>query len=525
MRNLNQDSTHLHAAGLVQSFIDNVIIESVQDISRRWHTPQKHPDPLIVADRPWEGITYFSISSHCVMRDPRDGLFKCWYENLVGEPQARKMALGLASQQLYAESADGVTWTKPELDVVAVDGRPTNIVMPDGTHCMSVVIDPYAASEEERFRAFFTRMFHDNTKRESRCAHSPNGIHWKYYNEQPSMGTAGPKLCDVTLLSYDGDAREFVQNTRHFLMTAPVTRAVWNRDESFSRPYELDNFAAYNQRRVWQSRSSDFIHWSEPFVVAATDDDEDNLDESVYGLCQYRMGGLHLGLMSVLRMVDNEMDVQLVHSRDGLRWRRGMKRQPFIRPQGVGYWDAHMVGVTSPPIEVGDELWFFHGGTDFHHDWWLVGQREGINHPEALDPMGCGAGFGLGLATLRKDGYASLYSNPYRSGIVITRPLISMGTELLINAVCFPGGSVAVEVLDRHDQVVPGCSIDECDPFTEDAVAHRMTWNGRSQIPAGREEGFYWRKLKFRLCDAELFSFTFSAAIEDPSEFKTEKEW
>ena len=525
MRDLNRDSTHLHAADLVQTFVDNVIVESVQDVSRRWHTPRRHPEPLIVADRPWEGITYFSISSHCVLRDPRDGLFKCWYENLVGEPQARKMALGLESQQLYAESEDGLKWTKPELDVAAVDGRPTNIVMPDGAHCMSVAIDPHARTEEERFRAFFTHMYDDNAQRQSRCAYSRDGIHWKLYDEQPSMGSAGPKLCDVTILFYDEDARQFVQNTRHFLMTAAATRTVWNRDESFSRPYEPDNFAAHNQRRVWQSKSSDFIHWSEPFVVAATDDDEDNLDESVYGLVQHRLGGLHLGLMSVLRMVENEMEVQLVHSRDGLRWRRAMKRQPFIAPRGIGTWDAHMVGVTSPPIEVGDELWFFHGGTDFHHDWWLVGQREGIDHREARDPMGCGAGFGLGLATLRKDGYAGLYSNPYRPGIVITRPLISMGTELVINAACAPGGSVSVEVLDRHDMVVPGCGIEDSDAFTGDAVAHRMTWKGHPRVPGGREQGLYWRKLRFRICDAELFSFSFTSAAEDRSEFTTEKEW
>ena len=525
MRDLATDSTHLYAADLVQTFVDNTVVESTQDASRRWHSPDRHPEPLIVSDRAWEGITYFSISSHFVVRDPQDGRFKCWYENLVGEPQAHKMALGLESQQLYAESEDGLHWTKPELDVMDVDGRQTNIVMPDGTHCMSVLIDPHAQSADERFRAFFTHMYDGNSQRQSRCAHSPDGIHWRVYDEQPSMGIAGPKLCDVTILSYDDDAREFVQNTRHFLMTAAVTRAVWNRDESFSRPYEPDSFAAYNQRRVWQSRSSDFIHWSEPVVVAATDDDEDNLDESVYGLAQYRLGGLHLGLMSVLRMVDNEMDVQLVHSRDGLRWQRAIKRQPFIAPRGAGHWDAHMVGVTSPPIEVGDELWFYHGGTDFHHDWWLVGQREGIDHPEARDPMGCGAGFGLGLATLRKDGYAGLYSNPHRPGIVITRPLISMGTALLINAVCAPGGSVCVEVLDRHDRVVPGCSMAECDPFAGDAVVHQVTWNGSPAIPAGREQGLYWRKLRFRLCDAELYSFTFTAPIEDLGEFKTEKEW
>ena len=64
-----------------------------------------------------------------------------------------------------------------------------------------------------------------------------------------------------------------------------------------------------------------------------------------------------------------------------------------------------------PAIEVGDQLWFYYGGTSYHHDWWL-GRRAGRHRPpETVDPIGCGAEFGLGLATLRKDGFAGLYAN------------------------------------------------------------------------------------------------------------------
>ena len=34
--------------------------------------------------------------------------------------------------------------------------------------------------------------------------------------------------------------------------------------------------------------------------------------------------------------VDNEIEVQLLMSRDGLRWRRTGKRQPFLAPRGEG---------------------------------------------------------------------------------------------------------------------------------------------------------------------------------------------
>ena len=108
--------------------------------------------------------------------------------------------------------------------------------------------------------------------------------------------------------------------------------------------------------------------------MAAADDEEDNLDDSFYGMSQYKMGNVHLATVGVFQAVDNEMEVQLLMSRDGLRWQRTGKRQPFLAPRGEGYWDAFMVSLVSPPIEVEDELWFYHGGTNYHHDY-LSGRR------------------------------------------------------------------------------------------------------------------------------------------------------
>jgi hypothetical protein len=178
-----------------------------------------------------------------------------------------------------------------------------------------------------------------------------------------------------------------------------------------------------------------------------------------------------------------------------------------------------MVSLVSPPIEVEDELWFYHGGTNYHHDFFLSGARERLDHPEARDPLN--ARFGLGLATLRKDGYAGLYANRYREGTVVTRPLISLGTKLVINARCAPGGSVRVEVADRYDEPLEPCLKERCNPFTGDSVAHTVTWAGSPDIPAGvgsrwggPGERTYWRKLRFFLRDAELFSFHFEDPVE-----------
>ena len=529
MNELFKDSTQLYVADRIQIFVDNVILESVTDVTRLWHTPERYDTgPLIKKTEDWEGLPYFGCANYTVIRDTQDGLFKCWYEILVGEPDGSKMQLGLESRMCYAVSSNGIVWEKPEIGRTSTTGRKTNIVLGNSkssAHGLTVVEDPFPNSEAERFKGLFTRMWNQNSNRQIVAAYSPDGIQWQIYDDLPCVGNAGPRLCDVHIVGYDWEAREYVAYTRHFLMTAGATRTHFNRNETFSRPFEPDNFSTYSQRRIWQIRSADFLHWSEPVLLATADEDIDNIDESFYGMVPYRIGTQYLAPLCVFQAVDNVMDVQLFHSRDGLRWRRTMKGQPFLARSHENCWDSHMVTIVNPPIEVDEELWFYYSGTDFHHDWWLVGQREGIDHPEAKDPLGCGAAFGMGLAKMRKDSYAGLFANRYREGVVITRPLISLGSRLAINGRCYLNGSIRIEILDRDNKVLGSCTKEACDPFGGDSTHHTMTWKSNPRIPTGRGQDLYWRKLRIHLRNAELFSFRFTHSIDDPDPYKTEKEW
>jgi hypothetical protein len=521
MRNLKTDGINLVLHGNVQTFIDNVIIESVQDVTRLWHTPvRKQEDPIIKADKPWEQalwLAYFRATT--VLRDPEDGLFKCWYQNQRGKPSEgwspgrNHPNFNLRATHLYAESKDGIHWVKPELDVLEVDGQKTNTVLGGGdfgdVHAMTVALDPYPPTPQERFRALFVHMWPDSSgldvgNSRLECAHSADGIHWQIYPELP-VGAHLPSLF------YDEAARQFVANGRFAAMaSAPATNPHTPLSGSFLKQRFPHSSLADNTRRIWQYRSGDCIHWGDPVLVAAIDDEEDNLDDQFYGMAQYKLGNQHLALITVLHGVCDEKDVQLLASRDGIRWSRLNRRQPFLATRGDGYWDAHMVSIPCPPIDVGDEHWFFYGGQNYRHDWWLCGLNEGLNHPEARNPEKFSAG--LGLATLRKHGYAGLYGGEVREGVVVTRPLLGEGEVLVINAKCGAAGSIRAEIVDRCDNVIGNCSRDDCDPFTGDEIAHAMTWEGMQRI-----EGNH-RKVRFYLRDTELFSFGFKREGEEQQE-------
>lgn len=515
----SKDSTQLVVHDRTQFLLDNLVIEQVQDVTRRWHQPAIADEPVIRKDRPWENVTYFTYSNYAVIRDPTDGLFKCWYEDLDMIPGRYPAPGSHRSRQLYAFSEDGIHFVKPELDLHAVDGRRTNIVLGDPdygwVHSASVILDPFPPTPAHRFRALFSHQWEPAEGPASRieCARSPDGVHWTVEEQLPTFGMCGPHLNDVSVLFYDHDARQFVQNTRHYLQWAGAINLRHPLTQSFNGPHAPDNWALHSKRRVWQTRSHDFLNWSEPVLVAATDDEEDNLDESFYGMCQFKIGTTHFACAGLLHYVDNTRDVQLLISHDGVRWQRTNKRQPFLPPRGPGHWDGYMQSVCSPPIDMGDELWFYHGGSACTHDLWMC-RGEGFVHPEHVDPDK--VHLSLGLARLRKDGFASLDTNAYREGTVITRALLSLGTKLVINARCRPGGSIRVEVTDRFDDVIEPCARDRCDPFTGDATAHVVTWQGSSDIPAGDDERRVWRKLRFFLRDAEIYTFRLADARGRP---------
>ncbi len=513
------DSTQLHIGTAPQLFVDNWVIESVQGVTRRWNQPVRHGEgPVLAKDQPWEMFPYFTYANYTVLRDPQDGLFKCWWEDAcLTEPGAWPHR----SRLLYAESRDGITWDKPALDIVRHEGRPTNIVAghdfghgsseknpwPNGgIHAQTIVLDPNPPTPDQRFRMilFLETTSAGRTTRRVVAAHSADGKHWRPYASRPTFGSVN-SLGDVCMLWYDAQSGDFVMNTRYpslgrvawpdrFAMIDPASPAF-----GYTFPYAPHRPDLMNKRRIFQTRSHDFLRWTEPIELLCPDDIRDNLDEQYYGMGQFQVGRMHFGTLGVFRSVDNERDVRLVFSRDGVRWQHAA-RSLLLAPRGPGHWDAHMVAIAPAPIEVGDELWFYVGGTTGHHDYWLSG-KENLDHPEMRDLST--VQFALGLARLRRDGFCSLDTSDVRPGVVGTRPVNSPGTTLLLNARCRPGGSIRITITDHNGKTLEGCELEKSDAFTGDSVRHTVTWAGRDAIPAPGT----FRRVVFHLRKAEIFSF------------------
>lgn len=131
------------------------------------------------------------------------------------------------------------------------------------------------------------------------------------------------------------------------------------------------DFAKENCRRTWQAESVDPPHWSQPYLLLKTEDEEDNIHDGSNGMTQHAVGNWFFCFLNVFHRVSSTMDVQPVISRDRQRWRQVGKRQPRLETGKLGSWHQGIVTVCSPPMKDGDDLLFYYGGCANRHDYWM----------------------------------------------------------------------------------------------------------------------------------------------------------
>ena len=118
-------------------FIDSYLVEKFQgDAELFLHKPRPR-EVVLVTDKPWEGNTsaYYTIF--------RDGdLYRMYYRGSHYDETKREAAHREVT--CYAESKDGVVWTKPELGLFEFNGSKRNNIVWDGigTHCFHSFCKP-----------------------------------------------------------------------------------------------------------------------------------------------------------------------------------------------------------------------------------------------------------------------------------------------------------------------------------------------------------------------------------------------
>ncbi|MBN2496404.1 MAG: hypothetical protein JXR96_17555 [Deltaproteobacteria bacterium] len=444
-------------------FVDDGWIADVSGLERSYHAFERHPaNPVLRADQPWEGSKVY-IYGTVLPREHAAG-FRMWYKCLP------TLAGDVKTRTLYAESDDGIAWTKPALGVRSFEGSTENNICfdrPGASDITSVLHTPWEPEPGRRYT--FVNWENDQ----------PTG----YYAGWSADGLRVTDAPGNPVLAAGGDVGQFFfdPHTRLYLGFVKVPNDV----------------AGTRRRSVAICSALDVSAWSDPQLVLAPDSYDDRWAAPqqrthFYGLSAFAYATQYLGLLWIFRATDDEgyyvgpTFVELISAHSPTQWIREQEPRPPILDRGApGAWDAGQVYTATHPIQVGDELWLYYGGCD-------------TEHGTPLDAMRCA----VGLATLRRDGFASLDASA-AAGSVTTVALRGAAGALRVNYRAGPGGALAVELQDGAGAAIAGHGLADCDPLTGDSVDATVTWHGDARLPPADR-----LSIRFVLNDASLYAFS-----------------
>lgn len=480
--------THCWAEPDLFLCVDEALVTEAVGATFRLCSPEKAPEPILIADQPWEGARPSDGAD--LQQDPIDGsvLFEAeegrfhgWYR-----PHNRHMRrasdpdLGphgprsfrvQGSDVCRAVSADGIHWEKPRLGQVLYEGSTANNMVelahgPVLNDAIGAVVPNYLPELDAALIASIYSNYNDPLyPRGITFATSADGITWSPRFPPP--------------LPLDGDA--------HVLMWDPRERCYLVTTRSAQQNHVYQRLGRRRKRHIALARSRDLVHWT-PMLTILEADDDDPPEAEMYRMEIVPYGHLYLGFVLMFypdpSWTYGPLDVQLAVSRDLMKWQRVGGRQPFLPRGGEGSWDsAHVLFTANPPHPEGDRLRFWYAGKNTEH--WQAGKG------------------GLGTATLRRDGFACWEAGA-EGGTVTTAPMrLEWATWPFVN-VDASRGEVRVEILDERGAPIRGCSREDALPITGDhlrAMAQFREGRGNFIRHSGRV------RFRFHLRDARLYAF------------------
>lgn len=191
----------------LELFVDRHLVESTRGVTLELQRPVV-AEKALAFDKPWEG----AFAAYCTVI--KDGaVYRLYYRGL---PMAK--ADGSESETTcYAESRDGINWTKPALGLFEVMGTRQNNVILAGSAPLSHNFSPLLDSRPgvpaaERFKALA------GTKRSGLFAFvSADGIRWRKFSEQPVITQGDRSICTRTRRIRTFARRTFTSASRRAL--------------------------------------------------------------------------------------------------------------------------------------------------------------------------------------------------------------------------------------------------------------------------------------------------------------------
>jgi len=463
----------------LELFADDFLIDKMEGTQWVLH----HPTPrevAIVHDQPWEG------NGCCYVTVFKDGpLYRMYYRGAHGIYKPSGYEATHPEVTCYAESQDGIRWTKPDLGLFEFNGsKRNNIILTSqvskhAPHNFCPFIDARpGVPAEERYKAL------GGGGDGLHAFVSPDGIRWR-------------KMTDKFVLTQGAfDSQNL---------------AFWDTIHGEYRAYFRD---FRNGRDIKMSTSKNFLDWTPPVWLEYPHGRVSELYTNQI-LPYYRAPHLYLGFPT--RYIDRGWSESMT-ALPQLEYRRlraaASQREGTALTDGMfmASHDGHRFYVwpesfIRPGLRL-KENWFY---GDNYQAWGLVETKSDIlGAPDEIsiyvsECVAQGASCRHRRFTLRVDGFTSVRA-PMSGGDLVTKPVTFSGKHLVMNFSTSAAGSIRVELQHPDGKPVEGFALADCPEVFGDALERVVTWKGGSDLArlAGQPV-----RLRFHLKDADLYAIRF----------------
>ena len=449
-----------------QLLVDDYVVAQKQNVTREMGVATKHDSPVLIPDKPWEEEG--SIGSYLtVLYDRSMNKFRMWY-------LANRTGIG------YAESIDGINWTKPN---VASDGQ-NNIVFTLSNH-FSVSIDQHETDPQHRYKAAYM-----GPEVKATLAHSPDGINWTSYNGgNPVTGRAADTHNQIIWDPLAGIYRLYTRTDFGPWGGVNELRGV----RCMTNPDVKADPTNWTVVREWKfDREGEAERWRRQ-IYALTNTIYENVHFGIMSVFEYPpKEGYESTVDHFTRHEENILNFYIGTSRDSDSWDLDWvySDKPLISRGPDGSFDKDMIKPASQIVTWDDQHWLYYYGAN---------ERHGLQRQAAI-----------GLSTLRLDGFICLEAIGDEWGQITTKPFILEGDTLQINVEAAEG-ALLVEVLDENDS--PYVNRERKQEFDwgsnriyecVDQLRFEPRWRGDRNLESLKGKVV---KLRFHLRNAKLYAF------------------
>jgi len=429
----------------LELFVDDHLIASMEGDARKvQHRPEPR-DVALVTGEPWEGNTsaYYTFF--------QDGdLFRLYYRGSHADPKTQK---GMHPEvTCYAESSDGIHWTKPHLGLVDWKGSKANniILASPGTHNFAAFKDGNpTCADDARYKAL------GSGKGGLVAFKSPDGIHWSLMSKQPV----------ITRGAFDS------QNLAFWDPVRMEYRAYWR-------------IFTDGVRAIRTSTTVDFMSWPDDVDLVYPNTPPQHLYTNAV---RPYFRAPHIFIAFPTRYLPKEgqrVEPILMTSRDGVSFQR---------------WNDPVVPQDAPKDRAGNRSNYMAWGMAK-----LPGYPKEIS-VYATEAYYAGPDSRLRRFVFRLDGFVSVHAGG-EGGSLTTKPLNFTGRYLRVNFTTTSGGSLKVELQDAGGKVIPGFGLTDCESLTGDSVNQIVRWKQKSDLAALRGTPV---RARFVLKNTDLYSVRF----------------